>query len=255
MVSYLKKLFSSSLKQTPVIIFWLLIWEGVNALIGSNIIMVSPRVAFIRLYQIGQTAEFWHSIGTSLGRILLGFTIALAVGVAIAIFSAASKVFHRLILPAINVINAIPIASFIVIALMAFHSESLSIFVAFVTVLPIIFYNTHKGIVTTDPMLLEMAKVFNVPSWKKVAYIYLKTVAPYFLSAANVGIGFAWKSGIAGELIGVVRGTIGANLHTARIFLQTADLFAWTIAIVFLSYIMDRVFRILFGRVMEWQSK
>lgn len=228
-----------------------MVWEGANALIESNIIIVSPRTTFVRLYQLSLTIEFWHSIGTSLGRIMYGFILALVIGIVIAIASATSKVFYRLVLPAINTINAIPIASFTVIALMAMSSHNLSVFVAFVTVLPIIFYNTHKGIESTDPLLLEMAKVFNVPPWKKAVYIYFKTVAPYVISAANVGIGFAWKSGIAAELIGVVRGTIGANLHTARIFLQTADLFAWTIAIVLLSYGMERVFRLFFGRVMK----
>ena len=90
--------------------------------------------------------------------------------------------------------------------------------------------------------------------WKQIIYIYVKTVAPYVLSAATAGIGFAWKSGIAAELIGVVRGTIGASLHTARIFLQTADLFAWTITIVLLSYAMERAFALIFRRVIKWQS-
>ena len=232
-----------------------MVWEGANALVESNIIIVSPRVTFVRLFYLGSTLDFWQSIATSLGRIMYGFVLALGFGVVFAVASSASKVFYRLILPAINVINAIPIASFTVIALMAIRSYNLSIFVAFVTVLPIIFYNTHKGIESTDPQLLEMAAIFKVLRWKRVVYIYLKTVAPYVLSAANAGIGFAWKSGIAAELIGVVRGTIGANLHTARIFLQTADVFAWTIAIVVLSYLMEKVFGLIFGRVMKWESK
>jgi NitT/TauT family transport system permease protein len=176
---------------------------------------------------------------------------ALGAGVVLAAVSARFVVFHWLIQPAINIINAVPIASFTILALMAFHSSNLSIFIAFVTVLPIIFVNTLKGIEKTDPQLLQMADVFRVPTPKKIYFIYFKTVAPYVISAASVGIGFAWKSGIAAELIGVVRGTIGANLHNARIFLNTADLFAWTIAIVLLSYVMERAFRLVFKRVMK----
>ena len=213
----------------------------------SDIIIVSPGVTFLRLFELAQTHEFWRSIATSLGRIARGFGLALAAGIIFAVVSAASRIFHYLVRPAINAVNAIPIASFTVIALMAVRSESLSTFIAFVTVLPIVYFNTFKGIESTDPLLLEMANVFHVPRWKKIVYIYLKTLAPFVLSAANAGIGFAWKSGIAAELIGVVRGTIGANLHTARIFLQTADVFAWTIAIVLLSLVMERLFRLLFG--------
>ena len=248
-------IFSSSLKRIfkklPVILFWLLIWEAANIIIESNIIIVSPRSTFTRLFALGQTLSFWHSIGASLERIMFGFALALCIGVILATISAKSKVFYNLILPAINVMNAIPIASFTLIALMAVRSQNLSVFVAFVTVLPIIFHNTFKGIESTDHQLLEMADIFNVPYWKKVVYIYLKTVSPYVLSAASVGIGFAWKSGIAAELIGVVQGTIGAELHTARLFLLTADLFAWTIAIVLLSYAMERIFKLIFGRIMK----
>ena len=247
--SSFRKLGKKYAQYIPIILFWLVVWEVANALIESNLIIVSPRETFARLFALGQTADFWSSIGTSLGRIMQGFFLALGAGIVIASISARSKIFHRLMLPAINTINAIPIASFTILALMAMRSSSLPVFVAFVTVLPIVYYNTHKGIVSTDPLLLEMANVFNVPPWKKVVYIYLKTVAPYVLSAANAGIGFAWKSGIAAELIGFVRGTIGANLHIARTSLLTADLFAWTIAIVLLSYLMEKAFRLVFGRM------
>ena len=239
------------IKYSLIILFWLLIWEVANALIESNIAIVSPRVAFARLFYLGQTFEFWASIATSLRRIMQGFLLAFGVGVIIATISVKSQIFYQLISPAINVINAIPIASFTIIALLAFSSANLPIFIAFVTVLPIIFYNTHKGIVNTDPLLLEMAAVFDIPLWKRILYIYFKSVAPYLISAASIGIGFAWKSGIAAELIGVVRGTVGANLHNARIFLLTADLFAWTIAIVLLSYAMERFFRLIFSKVMK----
>ena len=239
------------IKYSLIILFWLLVWEAANALVESNIAIVSPRAAFARLFQLGQTFEFWGSIATSLGRIMQGFLLAFGMGIILAIISVKSKIFYQLILPAINVMNAVPVASFTIVALLAFSSADLPIFIAFVTVLPIIFYNTHKGIENTDPLLLEMATVFNVPLWKKILFIYLKSIAPYVLSAASVGIGFAWKSGIAAELIGVVRGTIGANLHNARIFLLTADVFAWTIAIVLLSYTMERLFRLIFGRVMK----
>ena len=217
-------------------------WEIVNALIPSDIIIVSPRATFTRLFALAQTGLFWQSIATSMWRIVRGFLYALTAGVIFATLSARFRVFHHLITPAVKVINAVPIASFTILALMAFHSSNLSIFIAFVTVLPIVYFNTLKGIESTDPRLLEMAQVFRVPAYKKIFFIYTKTVAPHFVSAATTGIGFAWKSGIAAELIGVVSGTIGAHLHTARIFLNTADLFAWTIAIVLLSYLMERVF-------------
>jgi len=242
------KIFGTFLKHIPVIIFWLLVWEAISFFVQSDIIIVSPRVTFARLFELARTVNFWQSIGISLGRILRGFSYALVAGVFLAGMCAKIKIVARLFVPMIKVANAIPIASFTILALMAFHSSNLSIFVSFVTVLPIVFFNTMKGIESTDAKLLEMANIFRVPLRKIIFYIYLKTLAPFVASAATAGVGFAWKSGIAAELIGNVRGTIGANLHTSRIFLLTADLFAWTIAIVILSYLMEKILKL----VMKW---
>jgi len=212
------------------------------------LIIVSPRVAFARLFALAQTVEFWRNIVTTMGRIAQGFGFAMVVGIFIAVLSAGLKFFHVLILPAINVLNAVPFASFAVLALFTMRAEQLSIFVPFVMVLPIIFHNTYKGFASTDPLLLEMADMFRVPFWKRVVFIYVKTAAPFVLAAAQVGIGFAWKSGIAAELIVQVRGTIGGSLHMARIHLQTADLFAWTIAIVILSFGMEKALGFVCGK-------
>ena len=230
-----------------IILFWLLVWEVAAYLVGVGILLVSPRVTLFRLIELAGTSSYWASIFMSMQRIMLGFFIALTVGVLLAAASAKWKIIYQFFLPLINVMNAIPIASFVIIALLAFSSRNLPVFVAFVTVLPIIFHNTYKGILSADDKMLEMAKLFRVKWWKKTYYIYFMTTAPFVISAASVGIGFAWKSGIAAELIGIVHGTIGANLHQARVFLQTADVFAWTITIVMLSFIMEKAFQKLFG--------
>jgi NitT/TauT family transport system permease protein len=120
--------------------------------------------------------------------------------------------------------------------------------VAFVMVFPIIYRNVYEGIRNTDAALLEMARIFRVPFWKQVTHLYMRSVAPYFFSAINLGIGIAWKSGISAELIGAVRGTVGGHLHRAQVGIATADIFAWTIAIVALSYAIDKSFAVLAKR-------
>jgi len=164
------------------------------------------------------------------------------------------KIIKTLFLPLVNVVNAVPIASITIIALMAMTAANLPVFVVFITVMPIIYHNTFKGIENTDKKLLEMADLFRIPKWKKIIFIYFKSVAPFVVSAASSGIGFAWKSGVAAEVIGLVSGSIGSRLHQARIMLQTADLLAWTLTIIILSYCMEKLFKLVFKRVLLWQS-
>jgi len=241
--------FTSSLKYPLAVVFWLVLWHVASEIIANSIIIVSPLAAFARLFELALLGHFWQSIGASLLRIMTGFVLALVLGVVIAALTSKIKFLYMLTLPMFNVIKSIPVASFIILAWMWMSSQSLSTFIAFVTVLPIVYFNTYEGIKTTDIKLLEMARVFRVGRYKVARDIYFPAVAPHVVSAASSGLGFAFKSGIAAEIIGLARDTIGFNLHTARIFLQTGDVLAWTIAIVLLSYAMEKIFKLLLKKV------
>jgi NitT/TauT family transport system permease protein len=64
---------------------------------------------------------------------------------------------------------------------------------------------------------------------------------PYIVSALTTGMGAAWKSAIAAEVIARPSGAMGGFVHDARIHLLTADLFAWTIAVIMLSMILEKI--------------
>ena len=67
---------------------------------------------------------------------------------------------------------------------------------------------------------------------RRVVAIDGPQVLPYFVAACRAGMGLAWKAGIAAEVIGLPTGSIGERLYQAKLFLSSADLFAWTAVIV-----------------------
>ena len=139
-------------------------------------------------------------------------------------------------------VKAVPVASFIILALVWLDSRSLSFFISALMVFPPVYLNVLEGLRAADTRLLEMAQVFQVPFWRRAWGIYLPQVLPYFRSAAALGAGLCWKAGAAAEVIGLQAGTIGERLYTAKIYLQTPDLFAWTAVIVALSAGLGRLF-------------
>ena len=140
-------------------------------------------------------------------------------------------------------IKSIPVASFIILALMWLRSAgNLAVFISFLMVLPVVYTNTRAGIRETDARLLEMAAVFRVPPAKRVRYLYVPAALPYFRSACTVGLGLCWKSGVAAEVIGITSGSIGEALYNAKIVFSTAELLAWTVVIVLLSLAFERLF-------------
>lgn len=65
---------------------------------------------------------------------------------------------------------------------------------------------------------------------------------PFFISACSVSLGLCWKSGIAAEVIGLPKGSIGEKLYQAKIFLNTGELFAWTLVIIIVSIVFEKLF-------------
>ena len=109
-------------------------------------------------------------------------------------------------------------------------------------VLPIVYTNILHGLKSTDPKLLEMSHLFEVGWWRRLHYIYIPHLESFLVSACSVSIGMAWKAGIAAEVIGIPEGSIGERLYEAKIYLSSADLFAWTVAIVVFSILFEKLF-------------
>jgi NitT/TauT family transport system permease protein len=75
---------------------------------------------------------------------------------------------------------------------------------------------------------------------------------PYFYSGCEIGLGLCWKSGIAAEVIGIPKGSIGERLQQAKVYLDTPDLFAWTVVIVLLSFIFERLILTLLKQLQNY---
>ena len=87
-----------------------------------------------------------------------------------------------------------------------------------------------------------MARVFGLTGWGKVRYLYVPAALPSFTAACRVGLGLCWKSGVAAEVIGITRGSIGEKLYDAKLLFDTAELLAWTVVIVLLSLAFEKLF-------------
>ena len=144
--------------------------------------------------------------------------------------------------PAVMVVKAVPVASFIILVLVWVPSRNLSVVISFLMVFPILYTNVLDGILSTDPKLLEMADVFALPHAVRIRYIYVSQVLPFFRTGCSIGLGLCWKAGVAAEVIGIPDGSIGEKLYNAKVYLNTPDLFAWTVVIVLISLLFEKLF-------------
>ena len=202
-------------KKTVIILFWLLLWQVLAMKIKNPIFLVGPVDTLKVLSAQVASPEFWNAVWFSFGRICLGFFLALTAGLLTGALSYWKPLISEILAPPIHCMKTIPVASFVILALIWTGSENLSVFISFIVVYPMIHVSTQAGLVSTDPKLLEMAHVFRVPIWKQALYIYRIALYPYLRSSMKTALGMGLKSGIAAEVIGVPDGSVGAGLYPA----------------------------------------
>lgn len=229
--------------------FWLAVWQAGAMLWGQPLLLPTPVAVLLRVGELSLTGGFWLVTAGSLGRIATGFLLGMVCGALLAVLTSVSGMARAVIQLPMSIIKATPIASFVILALLFIRGSGFSIFISFLTVLPMAWSSLDVAIASTPPDLLEMAATCRMSRWGTLRHLYIPSILPHLLAAARTGMGFAWKSGIAGEVIARPAGTIGTQLYNSKVYLETVDLFAWTAVIILLSLLLERLMIAIAGRV------
>ena len=230
--------------------FWLGVWQlaafSVELWVegrGNELLLPYPGTVLLSLLRLGGQPLFWLTALHSLGRILTGMIFGTLAGALLAGLTCASDWADRLLSPAVRVIRATPVASFILLVLLWTDRDLVPAIIAGLMVLPVVWSNLSRGIRETDPLLLELAGAYRFSRWKTVRLIYLPSLRPYFLSAVTTAMGLSWKSGVAAEVLCLPRTAIGTQIYNSKLYLEIPDLFAWTAVVVVFSLILEHILR------------
>lgn len=230
-----KRPISERMGRFLALFFWIACWELAAHVVHIPYIFAAPSEVLLRLIELCGELSFWQTLATSFFGITAGLLIALIGGITLAYSAHLSQMLRTLIEPLIYVMKAVPVASFVIVVLLWLPSRYLSLVISCIMALPLVFEHTLLALHTLDQDLMEMAYVFQIPFQQRFVGMYLPHALPHMRAMLNVCIGLSWKSGIAAELIGIVHMTIGAELYQAKMLLDAASVFAWTVALVLLS--------------------
>ena len=228
---------------------WIVIWQLLALAIHNTILLAGPIDTIFALLELAKKGTFWGSVWQTTARILLGFILGSAVGIGTAYFANSNAWLEDFIRPFVLALKSIPVASFVILLLIWLGNKNISVMICGMVVFPILYLSTLEGLKSTDVRLLEMARVYRMPGSRRLRYIFLPHLKPFFKSAFKLAIGMSFKSGIAAEVIGQPLGTIGNGLYLSKIYLETADLFAWTIVVVLISFICEKIVSLLFDLI------
>ena len=237
------------LKIAVPLVVWLAVWQIAAVGVGQAYILPSPAAVMGALSTLVGTALFWQSAGMTLLRVFGGFLLGTLLGAALGAGRFAAPWCDWLFSPLVKIIRAVPVVCFILWVLLWRPTDQVPLVVSALMVIPVVWGNTRQGLSSTDPLLLELAQAYRFGRWKTAWLVYGPSALPAFASGCETALGLAWKAGVAAEVLCLPRLAVGSQVAFSRNYLDTPDLLAWTVLIVALSWLTERLAHIPLRRL------
>jgi NitT/TauT family transport system permease protein len=203
-----------------------------------------------------QTETYWYDLGITFWRVVAGFTLAAIIGSVLGLVLGSNRSLGEFFEPVLAVTNTISSAIWAIFALIWFGiSNSTTIFVVFMTAMPLILTNVWRGTQTVNADLVELAHSMRMTRSQVITKIYLPTILPDFFSGARLAFGFGWRVSLVAETIGSSNG-VGYRLRQAADLVQTDQVFAWTISLILFMVILEfGVLKPVETRLFRWRRQ
>lgn len=241
--------------NTVAVLLAISLWQAASLWIDADVLIASPLQVLRKILLLLQSESFLIIISRSTLHIVGGFFLALFCAIILSIAAGRFPMLEIFLRPYLLTVKTVPVASFIVISLIWLNGNKLSIFISFLMALPILYNNLLQGYKSTDEKLLQCAQLFHFSPLKTFLLVRLPAIKPFLLSSCSTGIGLAWKAGIAAEVIGIPKDSIGEMLYYAKLYFDSGELFAWTVIIVILSVGIEKVFLLILKAIFAGLEK
>lgn len=196
----------SYLVRTLAIVGAVLLWQAASVTKFKFIVnfenVPAPLLVAEHLVQQLSTTQFYMHIGVSMKRILIAFTLATGFGVTVGVLMGRWRIATDIMMPYIEILRPIPAVAWIPLAILMFPSEESSIiYITFLGAFFPIVLNTVHGVQQTPETLIRVALAFGANNRAMLRHVILPGALPSIMAGLAIGMGVAWFSLLAGEII------------------------------------------------------
>ena len=224
------------------------VWELGALAVGNSYFLPRVEETVVALLRLISKPVFFKFVGLSLLRVLVGLTLGILSGIILALLSHYFKLSTSLISPVISIMKATPIATIILILWFMMTDAELSIFVVFLMVTPVIWQNVYDGYSSISNELREVCYAYEFSFFKRIQILVLPAILKYFIPALITSIGLAWKAEIAAEIM--TYSNIGRSIQDFKtLSYDSASVFAWALVIITLSMVLEKITKLILGRI------
>ena len=235
------------------VVFMLLVWKIISMIMNSPFILPPPEKVAFDLINIIFSVNFIYTVSATVSRGLFGFLVSLVMAVFLGIFAGTSQNFYSFVRPILVVFRSTPVIAFILLALIWFSNQWVPVFIAIITMFPVICLNVIEGVRNVDRRLIEMSVIYKIEKMRIMRELYVPSIIPFLFSGMSTAFGFGWRAIIIGEVLSQPEFGIGTNIEYAHSYLLVGNLIAWTITAVVISYLFDKIIRLVEAMIVKWK--
>ena len=223
----------------------LIIWHIAAIRIDLPFILPRPTTAIARFFEFLPTKPFISAVTGSMLNVIAGYTSGVIFGTLLALAAFTCYPVKAVLAPFVKVARTVPFASFILLCILWMSDNTASAFIGAIMVFPIVYENVLAGFASTDARHLEMSRAYGFGRIKTLTHVFIPTALPYLGSASVNALGLAWKACVSAEVLCIADDTIGYYIFNSKDFFDTEQLFAWTIAVVIMSLLLESVAKLI----------
>ena len=235
------------------VLFLFIIWKIISLISASDQIMPSPELVVSESMKLLVDKDFLPALGMTIGRGFVGFSISIILAFLIGFPSGINENFFHFINPLLVTLRSTPVISLILLAIIWLGNELVPVFIAILTMFPIICINIIDGIKSVDHDLINMGKSYQIRKVRIYKGIYLPAITPFLTGGISNALGFGWRAIIIGEVLSQPEFGIGKSMQEARSFLLVSELIAWTLVAILVSYLFEMLVRKIEKRLVKWR--
>lgn len=220
----------------------LLVWLVGALLIKEAIILPTPKSTFTRMFELLGEGNFWRNLIGTMLRSLVAFVVSFILGLSLAICVKFSKFSRPIIKIIVSILRAMPTIAVILLLLLWTNSKVASVVVTMLVVLPTVFSAMQDALSKIDGDIIAMLKLYNVSKKEMFIKYILPIIMPSTIRTIGSGLALNIKLIVASEVIAGTARSIGNMMTEAKIYFETAELFAIVIFMIIISVTIELVF-------------
>lgn len=220
---------------------FLLLWFVMSKIINLELILPTPYNTIKSLFFLLNHNEFWVAVSNTLANSLISYCYSLLAAFLLAILGHIIFYVQKILNPIISILRSIPTMAIILLLLIWFNSKIAPMIISALVVFPLLYSSFNNALKQVSIELIDMSNYYNVPKFRQITYLYIPSMMPTTLSAIQSTISLNLKVLIAAEVLAATKDSIGRMMQTAKLYLDTAELIAWTVVAIVLGALLESI--------------